>query len=59
MLHFLKTLKVPRWEDYEIAYKSRNRFAYLGGRGLTVTETEDGRDVTPYIRNYDTEYKIE
>ena len=29
-IHFLKTIKHPRFEDYDIKYRYGNRFAYLG-----------------------------
>lgn len=46
-LHFLELLKAPRYEDFEIEYWNRNRFAWLGN-GFEVRE-EDGRDVTYYL----------
>jgi hypothetical protein len=29
-IHFLKTMKEPRFEDYDMKYRYGNRFAFLG-----------------------------
>lgn len=47
-LHYLETLSTPRWEDYDIKYVERNRFAYLGN-GSTKRE-RDGGDLSYYLR---------
>ncbi|KAK5120787.1 hypothetical protein LTR85_005853 [Meristemomyces frigidus] len=40
----------PRWEDYEYTYeRPENRFAYWGN-GWTKRETDQDRDITPYLR---------
>ncbi|KAH6643680.1 hypothetical protein C7974DRAFT_407401 [Boeremia exigua] len=46
-LHFLKMMERPRFEDYEIEYRSENMFAFLGN-GFEVREF-DGRDITNYL----------
>ena len=35
--HYMRTLKRPRWEDYDMTYTSENRFDYLGN-GFTFEE---------------------
>lgn len=47
-LHFLEFMSEPRWEDWEIEYKTGNRFQYLG-RGKTQRETVDGADLAWYL----------
>jgi hypothetical protein len=46
-VHFLETIKVPRYQDFEVEYMTKNRFAYLGN-GFTQQE-EDGGDLTDYL----------
>jgi hypothetical protein len=59
LLHFLKTIKKPRFEHYEIEYKDDNAWAFLG-RGLTKTELEKkGVELAPHIRDEDVLYDIE
>ncbi|KAJ5653418.1 flavin-binding monooxygenase [Penicillium lividum] len=52
-LHFVETLKEPRWEDWEFARseKTRNRFTYLGN-GHSSAEGLGG-DLSYHIRNKD------
>jgi hypothetical protein len=38
--HFIESLRKPRWEDYDIEYFSKNRFAFLGN-GFTQREARD------------------
>ncbi|CAG9956706.1 unnamed protein product [Clonostachys rosea f. rosea IK726] len=45
-IHYLQTLKQPRFEDYEIQYLSENLFNYFGN-GFHVGE-HNGRDLTWY-----------
>ncbi|KAH7082312.1 hypothetical protein FB567DRAFT_562120 [Paraphoma chrysanthemicola] len=47
-LHYLEALSVPRWEDYDIKYLRKNRFAYFGD-GRTRRERE-GRDLAHYLK---------
>jgi hypothetical protein len=57
-LHHLKTLKKPRFEDYEYVYKSEDTFAYLGN-GRTELELKGTRqELAPFIRNEDTPWDI-
>jgi hypothetical protein len=46
-LHHLELLKAPRYEDFELEYWNKNRFAFLGN-GFEVREF-DGRDITNYL----------
>jgi len=48
--HLSQVKREPRWEDYEYTYtRPENRFAYFGN-GWTTRETEQDRDMTPYLR---------
>ncbi|KIW25675.1 uncharacterized protein PV07_08836 [Cladophialophora immunda] len=46
--HFNEALQTPRFEDYNMVYSARNRFAYLGN-GRTIGELT-GADMTAYMR---------
>ncbi|KAG8158662.1 hypothetical protein KVR01_011784 [Diaporthe batatas] len=63
MLHMMKTLQAPRWEDYEIRYREANMWAFLGGWGRTELEVkaEAGAavDLSPFVRQGDEPYLIE
>ena len=54
-LHWLHMLDEVRYEDYEITYCSRNRFAYLGN-GFSVREAP-GLDTTWYLDDPEYGYK--
>lgn len=44
-LHYFEVLKKVRYEDYDITYRSENRFQFMGN-GYTETETDpDGNPV--------------
>ncbi|EMC92455.1 hypothetical protein BAUCODRAFT_38521 [Baudoinia panamericana UAMH 10762] len=60
MLHYLKFLKRPRYEHYDITYKDPdNIFAFLGD-GTTIGLKKYGAECpVPYIRNQDTAWEIE
>ncbi|KAH7396447.1 hypothetical protein BKA66DRAFT_409917 [Pyrenochaeta sp. MPI-SDFR-AT-0127] len=48
--HITIVRRDPRWEDWEYECESKvNRFAYFGN-GYTQAETEDGTDLTSYLR---------
>ncbi|EPE24267.1 FAD/NAD(P)-binding protein [Glarea lozoyensis ATCC 20868] len=59
-IHFLKTIKDPRFEDYNIRYRYNNRFAFLGN-GEVKAHTIKGnvQGLAPYVRNHDHEWSIE
>ncbi|KAK6366879.1 hypothetical protein LTS17_010430 [Exophiala oligosperma] len=59
-LHFLKSIKVPRYEDYDIEYINRlSRFAFYGNGEVKAQESGDPNEMSPYIRNADTPWNIE
>lgn len=47
LVHWRKLLERPRYEDFEITYRSRNRFQFLGN-GFTREEV-DGEDLSWYL----------
>ncbi|KAI2673487.1 hypothetical protein CBS147333_8338 [Penicillium roqueforti] len=62
MLHMLKTLKTPRFEDYEIKYLDENMWSYLGdGRTALELKREQGQDVdmAPFMRIRDESWSLE
>jgi hypothetical protein len=46
-LHWRKILEEPRYEDFEITYRSNNRFQFLGN-GFTLEEVS-GEDLSWYL----------
>jgi hypothetical protein len=58
-VHFIKTLKEPRMEDYNIEYMYRNRFAFLGNGDVKATARRDVQGLAPHIRNGDSEWFVE
>lgn len=50
-VHFFDLLGTPRYEDFEIRYKSINQWAYLGN-GFHMREF-DGRDTTYWMGSLD------
>jgi hypothetical protein len=46
-IHFFETLEKVRWEDYDLKYVEKNRFAYLSN-GFASRES-DGRDLSWYL----------
>lgn len=63
----LKTLRVPRWEDFVIRRHDRNMWTFLGD-GTTEREmlreksgegADDGVDLAPWMRNEDSEWMID
>ncbi|KIX09042.1 uncharacterized protein Z518_00120 [Rhinocladiella mackenziei CBS 650.93] len=55
-IHFLKSIKDPRMEDFNIKYRYGNRFAFLGDGSVKATAS---RELAPYIRESDHEWSIE
>ncbi|KAH8693845.1 hypothetical protein BGW36DRAFT_418523 [Talaromyces proteolyticus] len=51
-LHFMETLSTPRFDDYDIRYHNRNRFAYLGN-GFSQIELNPHADIAYYVRSAD------
>lgn len=58
-IHFLKTIKTPRWEDYDYVYRYKNRFAFLGNGDVKATAMKDMHGLSPYIRNWDHEWDVD
>ena len=54
-LSFFELLKRPRYEDFDIQYRTQNQFAFLGN-GFEIREF-DGRDITNYLGCLDDEGK--
>ncbi|ROT36335.1 FAD/NAD(P)-binding domain-containing protein [Sodiomyces alkalinus F11] len=58
-IHFLKTIKDPRFEDYNIRYRYPNRFAFLGDGEVKANTTNDVRGLSTYVRNSDHDWSVE
>ena len=62
MPHLLKSLKDPRFEHYDIRYRSDNMWSFLGN-GSTVLEAQNFKgnpvDVAPYMRLNDHAWDVE
>ncbi|EPE06691.1 4-hydroxyacetophenone monooxygenase [Ophiostoma piceae UAMH 11346] len=58
-IHFLKTIKQPRYEDYNIRYRHGNRFAYLGNGEVKANVTKDINGLATYVRNTDEDWDVE
>ncbi|KAF5624805.1 sterigmatocystin biosynthesis monooxygenase stcW [Fusarium tjaetaba] len=62
MLHLLKTMKTPRFEDFNITYRSDNIWDFLGNGRTQIEElAEEGFDVdlAPFIRDHDVPWSID
>lgn len=66
MLHLLKTLRVPRWEDYVIERKEEegNMWAFLGNgmielEILGLKNGGEGVDYAPHVRNADVPWSLD
>ena len=56
----MKTLKEgPAWEDYEIKYKNKNKWAYLGNGKVEAEVLHDAKRLAPYMRTADYEWHID
>lgn len=58
-IHFLKSIKDPRFEDYDIRYRYPNRFAYLGHGEVLANTTKDVDGLSTYVRNGDNDWGVE
>jgi hypothetical protein len=58
-IHFLKSIKDPRFEDYDITYRYKNRFSYLGNGDVKATASRDVAGLSPYIRNSDHDWQVD
>lgn len=62
MLHMMKTLRAPRWEDYEIHHRDANMWMFLGiGKTELEHKFEKGlpEDLSPFVRNGDVPWVVE
>jgi hypothetical protein len=50
-IHFLKSIKEPRMEDYNIRWRYKNRFAFLGNGDVKATATRDVQGLSTYMRS--------
>lgn len=57
-IHFLKTIKDPRFEDYDIKYRYRNRFAFLGNGPVKAGVKQDALGLATYVRNSDHDWAV-
>ncbi|KIW77772.1 hypothetical protein Z517_07605 [Fonsecaea pedrosoi CBS 271.37] len=62
-LSYIKTIRNPRFEDFDIEYESPNRWAFLGNGKIQAHNglsdgTPDIQGLAPYIRNADTPWEI-
>lgn len=57
-IHFLKTIKEPRFEDYEINYRYGNRFAFLGNGTVKAGVEQDALGLATYVRSHDHEWAV-
>jgi hypothetical protein len=58
-IHFLKSIKEPRFEDYNIRYRYKNRFAFLGNGNVKATASKDVLGLAAYVRASDHEWAVE
>ncbi|KAI0121200.1 4-hydroxyacetophenone monooxygenase [Xylariales sp. AK1849] len=58
-IHFLKTIKEPRFEDYHIRYRYGNRFAFLGSGEIKANVMKDVKGLSTYVRDSDHEWTVE
>lgn len=57
-VHFLKTIKTPRWEHFDMQYLDDNPWAFLGNGRIKAECEGDFEGLTPYLRNSDTPWDI-
>lgn len=58
-IHFLKSIKEPRMEDYNIRWRYKNRFAFLGNGDVKATASRDVAGLSTYMRSSDHEWSVE
>lgn len=58
-VHFLKTIKTPRFEYYDVQYLDDNPWAFLGNGRIRAEVELDLHKLTPYLRNEDRPWTIE
>ena len=45
-------------EDYNVEYRYKNRFAFLGNGDTKAAETKDVEGLSAYVRNSDHEWSV-
>lgn len=58
-IHFLKTIKDPRFEDYDMEYRFGNRFAFLGNGDVKATASQSVQGLSTYIRGGDYDWSVD
>lgn len=59
LLHLLKTLRTPRYEDYHFTYKNDDDMWAFLGNGRTAADMDGSLEaLTPFIRNSDHLWEI-
>lgn len=58
-MHFLKTIKTPRWEHYHIGYMEGNMWSFLGNGRMEAECESSFQGLTPYLSNSDVPWSIE
>ncbi|CAI6088645.1 unnamed protein product [Clonostachys chloroleuca] len=58
-IHFLKSIKEPRYEDYDIKYRFGNRFAFLGNGEVKANLTNDWEGLSTYVRENDNDWNVD
>ncbi|KXJ91617.1 cyclohexanone monooxygenase [Microdochium bolleyi] len=57
-MHYLKTIRTPRWEHWNMTYLDANPWAFLGNGRIKAETEADFHGMTPYLRNSDTPWTI-
>lgn len=57
-MHFMKTIKEPKWEHYDHRYNG-NMWSYLGNGRVRAEILKETEKLTPYVRLADTPWTID
>ncbi|XP_014550140.1 hypothetical protein COCVIDRAFT_43224 [Bipolaris victoriae FI3] len=57
-MHYLKTIKIPRWEHYNIRYLDDDPWGFLGNGRIRAEVEGDTDGMTTYIRNQDVPWEL-
>lgn len=58
-LHYLKTIRYPRWEHFEMDYLEEDPWAFLGNGSIKAEVDQDFDGMTSYLRRKDVPWDIE
>ncbi|OCL13540.1 FAD/NAD(P)-binding domain-containing protein [Glonium stellatum] len=58
-LHYMKTMKEVKYEHYNIRYRNKNMWAYLGNERVRAEIVQDAGKLAPYMRNSDVPWTID